>query len=88
MTIRKQLFWATTALVSSLFIAESAAAQSTASQAADERATQVGDVVVTDLETDRNRTDQQRVAEWNQFPGAFGSLNSGNFSNGQHIALF
>ncbi|WP_341023058.1 TonB-dependent receptor [Brevundimonas diminuta] len=47
MTIRKQLFWATTALVSSLFIAESAAAQSTASQAADERATQVGDVVVT-----------------------------------------
>lgn len=47
MTIRKQLFWATTALVSSLLIAESAAAQSTASQAADERATQVGDVVVT-----------------------------------------
>ncbi|WP_052748079.1 TonB-dependent receptor domain-containing protein [Brevundimonas diminuta] len=47
MTIRKQLFWATTALVSSLFIAESAGAQSTASQAADERATQVGDVVVT-----------------------------------------
>ncbi|HRL24923.1 MAG TPA: TonB-dependent receptor [Brevundimonas diminuta] len=47
MTIRKQLFWATTALVSSLFIAESAVAQSTASQAADERATQVGDVVVT-----------------------------------------
>ncbi len=47
MTNRKQLFWATTALMSGVLMAGAASAQSTASQAVEDRATQVGDVVVT-----------------------------------------
>ena len=47
MTNRKQLFWATTALMSGVLMAGAASAQSTASQMADERATTVGEVVVT-----------------------------------------
>jgi len=47
MTNRKQLFWATTALMSGFLMAGAASAQSTASQMADERATTIGEVVVT-----------------------------------------
>ena len=54
MTTRKQLFWATTALMSGVLMAGAASAQSTASQAVEERASQVGDVVVTGVRGPRN----------------------------------
>ncbi|MNX78264.1 Ferrichrome-iron receptor precursor [compost metagenome] len=54
MTTRKQLFWATTALMSSVLMASAASAQSTGTEAVESRTTQVGDVVVTGQRGPRN----------------------------------
>ena len=43
--------------------------------------------VVTDLEVDRHRTDEERMAQGDHVGGALGGLDSGHSSDGEHVAL-